>query len=149
MYLSAEKHTFCQMGGCRMIRRHVPIYLPGTVSQTVPAAASFILCYRLIETTEWLTAKENRSLDTVYSLMISKIECAVITEESYIYDVSRNENDAVTLFEKLVNGGVTPCALFDVVAENIESDEPRCVLKDAEQSVSAGYLKLEKGVSTL
>lgn len=81
--------------------------------------------------------------------MISKIECAVITEESYIYDVSRNENDAVTLFEKLVNGGVTPCALFDVVAENIESDEPRCVLKDAEQSVSAGYLKLEKGVSTL
>ncbi len=132
-----------------MIRRQIPIHLPDTVLQTVSSAASFVLCYRLIETTEWLTAEENKPMDTVYSLMVSKIECAVITDESYIYDVTRDEAAALALFEKIVQGGVTPCALFDVVSENLEADVPQKTQTNGQAKSSSGYLPLEKGVSAL
>lgn len=68
--------------------------------------------YRLLRTTDPFHG------DDVFSVFLSTItpdEC----DEEFLYDITRNRDDALRLFDLLCQKNVTACTLADVVADSL------------------------------
>jgi hypothetical protein len=55
--------------------------------------------------------------DTVYSILILQTEGGITTEYDFLYDVARDEENAVAILDLLVYNGVMPSNARDVLAD--------------------------------
>ncbi len=80
-------------------------------------AGDIILLYRLTEET---LPCHSANFGTVYSISVTKIDCGGRRREvSRVYDVSRNEVEAMRLFRLVSRGRVTPCCLHETIEDYI------------------------------
>ncbi len=76
-----------------------------------------ILLYRL---TEEKLPCGSMNFGTVYSISVTKIDCGGRRREvSRVYDVSRNETEAMRIFRLVSRGRVTPCCLHETIEDYI------------------------------
>ncbi len=74
-----------------------------------------ILLYRL---TEEKQTYYSGAYSSVYSISVTKIDCGGRRREvSRVYDIARNEAEALRLFRLISRGRVTPCCLHEMVEE--------------------------------
>ena len=55
--------------------------------------------------------------DTIYSVLILQTEGGITTEYDFLYDVARNEQNAVEILDLLVYNSVMPSNARDVLAD--------------------------------
>lgn len=81
----------------------------------VSCRQKIVLDYSLI-----LTDKHEKDLfeeETVYSILILQLEGGITTEYEFLYDVARNEENAVAILNTLVYNDVMPSNARDVLTD--------------------------------
>lgn len=86
-----------------------------TIAKKQTREGDYYLDYSLIltEAKEFDLFSEN----TVYSVLILQIEGGVTTEYDFLYDVARDEENAVAIFELLVYNNVMPSNAREVLID--------------------------------
>ncbi len=78
-------------------------------------AGDIILLYRL---TEEKLPYGSCLHNTVFSISVTKIDCGGRRREvSRVYDISRNEAEALKIFRLISRGRVTPCCLHELMED--------------------------------
>lgn len=86
--------------------------------------SEILLVYRLLRSLdladgEKLVTKDKRQY--IYSLSIVMISGSDKREEEYIYDISRERDEARKMFRLLSENTVTPCTVYEVLDEYLAS----------------------------
>ncbi len=94
----------------RTRQRRVSLKYPG---------GDMILIYRLTEAPAKSCAQK-RCSGSVFSLTITQIYCRGEEKECIrLDDISRNEEDALYIFDMISRGAVTPCTAAEIVSDLI------------------------------
>lgn len=76
----------------------------------------FFLSYNLISID---ILDENFQITTAYGVEIEKCDHSMVKEKDYIYAISNDKNEVVSILQRLSRGNVTPMSLTTVVDEMI------------------------------
>jgi len=75
------------------------------------------LQYKLICTPD--PTRSNQRHNKIYSILVIKIGIQGDSETCFLFDISRNVQNALKILNKILYGSVTPCAAEDIVLEMI------------------------------